>query len=154
MNEAAHQLVAALGLAPLPGEGGYFRATWRNDHASAILFLITPEDFSALHRIEQDEVWHFHAGDAVDHVQLDPRRGAALQTRLGPDLADGDRPQAVVPAGIWQGARLAAGGKHGFALLGCTVAPPWDERGFRLGERTDLLAAFPAHADLIRDLTR
>jgi len=66
-------------------------------------------------------------------------------------------PQAVAPAGSWQGARLA-GGPHlpadrAWALVSCVVAPGFDFADFELGERDALLAAYPQHADLIRDLT-
>lgn len=153
MNAAARQLVTALRLEPLPREGGFFRATWRNATASAIYFLIAPGHFSALHRLAQDEIWHFHAGDPVEHLQLGASGGGAQLTRLGPAIAAGDSPQVVVPAGVWQGARSAED-RHGYSLLGCTVSPPWDERGFELGDRGRLQAAFPAQRDLIRALTR
>jgi predicted cupin superfamily sugar epimerase len=153
---AADQLIAALNLAPLPHEGGFFRATWRSPTASAIFFLLTPEDFSALHRLEQDELWMFHAGDPVEHLRLDPSTGAAHRVRMGPAVLSGDQPQVLVPAGSWQGARLdpAGPGRHGYALFTCTVSPPWEDRGFTLGERDPLLRAFPAEGDLIRRLTR
>lgn len=165
----ASAVIAALDLRPLPAEGGWFRQTWRTASGSAILYLMTPEQFSALHRLPSDEVWHFHAGDPVEHVQLDPRDGRARVRRLGADVLAGDAPQIVVPAGNWQGARIAvapassrqpAGRQdvgataHGWSLVGCTLAPPWDERGFELGVRDALQRAFPAHAETIRALTR
>ncbi len=151
----ARDVIAALQLEPLPGEGGFFRQTHRRTHASAIYFLMTERDFSALHRIAQDEVWHFHAGDRVQHVQL----LAPDQThvaRLGPNVLAGEQPQLLVPAGTWQGARLdpTAAATSGFALLGCTVSPPWDERGFELGSRDALLREFPGATELVRALTR
>ncbi len=72
--------------------------------------------------------------------------------RLGVDLCGGERPQLGVPAGTWQGARLASGGR--FALLGTTVFPGYDDADFELGDRSGLLAAYPAHRDHIRALTR
>lgn len=159
MSTEAERLIAALHLEPLPQEGGYFRATWRGEGGSAILFLITPDAFSALHRIAQDELWHFYSGDPVEHVQIDAR-GTVRATRLGADALAGDVPQLLVPRGTWQGARLAPHGEgatrpaRGFALLGCSLVPAWDERGFELGERTELCRAFPAAADMIRALTR
>ena len=157
-NDTVHVLIARLGLEPLPHEGGFFRQTWRNDTASAILFLMTPRDFSALHAIAQDEVWHFHAGDPIEHMQLDSQTGVIRVTRLGGNLLDGDQPQLVVPAGVWQGARLdpaaAGAATRGFALVGCSVSPPWDEHGFVLGSRTALTRAFPAEAARIAALTR
>ncbi len=170
MPPTAAELISALQLAPLPREGGWFRQTWRSEAGSAILFLLTPENFSALHRLTLDEVWHFHAGDPVEHVQLEARAagGRAVVTRLGPEIARGDAPQVVVRAGMWQGARIAdaaahersgAGGtargaSHGWSLLGCTLAPPWREDAFELGERAELLRRFPAAAALVRALTR
>lgn len=153
MNETARQLIAALRLEPLPHEGGYFRVTRRTATMSGILFAITKEEFSALHRIAQDETWHFHAGDAVEHVQLDPRDGAVHTARLGPAVLGGEVPEVFVPAGHWQGARLAET-RHGYALLGCTVSPPWDEAGFALADRAALAAVWPQHRNLIARLTR
>jgi len=155
MSPTAAQLIEHLHLAPLPGEGGYFRQTSCRPTASAIFFLLTPGDFSALHRIAQDEAWHFYAGDRVEHVQF-AADGSVLVARMGSDVLAGDQPQVIVPAGVWQGARLAAvpGGGAGLALLGCTASPPWDERGFELGARAALRAEFPAHADWVDALTR
>jgi predicted cupin superfamily sugar epimerase len=153
---AAERIIAALGLTPLPGEGGFFRVTSRTPTASAIYFLITLEDFSALHRLDRDELWHFHAGDPAEHVQLDPATGDLRRVRMGPDVPAGDEPQVRVPAGSWQGARLdpAFPPHHGYALFSCTMAPPWAESGCTFGARADLQRAFPAAATLVAALTR
>lgn len=173
-SEAA-RIIAALGLEPLPREGGFFRQTWvsretvggeRGARAvgSAIYFLLTTRDFSALHRLGSDELWCFHAGDPVEHVQLttDDQPGGARVVRLGANVLGGDTPQLVVREGSWQGARLAtvAAGSlaeavpAGWALLSCTMAPAWDEREFELGEREGLWREFPRSADWIAALTR
>jgi hypothetical protein len=156
MNNAARQIIAALELEPLPGEGGYFRQTWRSDTASAIFFLLTPENFSAFHRLAQHETWHFYGGDNVEHVQLNARSGASLArvAHMGSSVLAGEQPQVHVAPGVWQGARIAAGGSHGWSLLGCTVSPPWDERGFELAARDTLLTEFPSEAAWIHALTR
>lgn len=122
MNDPAARLIARLGLQQLPREGGFFRQTWLSPErdaagrplGSAILYLMTPEDFSALHRLRTDEVWHFHAGDAVEHMQLDPKDGDIRRTRLGPEPGDEEVPQLIVPSGFWQG----AAGLHPCAGLG------------------------------------
>jgi hypothetical protein len=150
---------------PLPLEGGYFSPVWTSPESgpggrplgSAILFLITEEDFSALHRLKTDEIWHFHAGDQAEVVRLVPDSGSASITLLGADVAGGDAPQAVVPGGQWQGARIhrpRAPGSRGWTLFGCTLSPAWDEREFELGSRETLMAGFPAHAELVHALTR
>lgn len=162
MNDEAQQIIAKLGLESLPHEGGYFRRTWtgpagdqdqQRPTGTAIYFLITPEEFSSLHRLETDEVWHFHAGDPVELVLLDADSQSVRKTILGSNILAGQMPQLVVPAGVWQGARLAVV-QQGWALLGCTMAPGWDEREFTLGDRDALLKIFPAAAELIHRFTR
>lgn len=161
MNEEAERIISELGLERLPGEGGWFRQTWTGGKSesldrpigTAIYFLITPEEFSALHRLETDEVWHFYAGDPVDLVQIDVVNSEIRRTRMGANVLEGQVPQHVVPAGVWQGAQLAAIQK-GWALVGCTMAPGWDERDFQLADREELMAIFPNLGPEIRALTR
>lgn len=156
----ATELIAALGLAPLPGEGGYFRRTWTGPAprpgarpaGSAILFLLAGDEFSALHRLDAEELWCFSAGDPIEHVVLRPPAGAEV-VRLGPDPAASDVAQRAVPAGVWQGARRAAG-PHGWALVSCVMVPGWDERGSVLGARRPLERDHPGAAEWIRRLTR
>lgn len=162
MNTEAQAIITRLGLAPLPKEGGWFRQTWVSGArwadgraaGSAITFLVTPEDFSALHRLKTDEVWFFQAGDALEHVRLERGGGAARVTRLGGDVAGGEVPQLVVPGGVWQGARLAVGGRRGWALIGCLMVPAWDEAEFELGSRAGLAGEFPGAQAEIEALTR
>lgn len=162
MNDEARQLIALLGLEPLPQEGGWFRVTWRSAEqlangraaGSAIYFLVTPTDFSALHRLKTSEIWLHHAGDALEHVILGPDASAVRVTRIGGDVVHGEVPQLHVPGGAWQGARLAAGATRGWALLSCTMSPAWDEREFELGQREALAREFPSAATQIYALTR
>jgi len=163
----ADDVIRRLGLAPLPGEGGYYRETWQSPltlpatslpegitgarHAgSAIYYLVTPESFSALHRVKGDEIFHFYLGDPVEMLQLGPD-GRATVVIIGNDLAAGQSPQAVVPGGVWQGTRLLPGGR--FGLLGTTMSPGYDPADFELADREELIARNPAHADLISRLT-
>ena len=168
MNDAAFW-IEHLDLRPHP-EGGYFRETYRATEtiagsalparfdgsravATAIYFLITRDAFSALHRIRSDEIWHFYAGDAVTLAVLDADGAAKLATEsLGRDLARGESPQVVIPAGAWFGAEVASSGS--FALVGCTVAPGFDFADFELGERASLLRQYPQHRGVIERLTR
>ena len=165
MNAEARQLISRLGLAPLPKEGGYFAETWTSAtkgadgraSGSAILFLITEDEFSALHRLGTDEIWHFHAGDPAELIQVEPVTGSCRTCVLGPDVRGAHAPQAVVKAGTWQGARLCPGapsGSRGWALFGCTLSPAWNAGEFELGSRELLLREYPGHAGIIRALTR
>jgi predicted cupin superfamily sugar epimerase len=165
VNDEARQIISRLGMTPLPGEGGFFVPTWKSPdkdpkgraHSSTILFLITKKEFSALHRLRMDEMWHFSAGDPAELVVMGPAADSCRVIVLGADVAGGHFPQAVVTAGEWQGARIRqreGSGAKGWTLFGCTVTPAWDEREFELGQRAALLAGFPAYGELIRDLTR
>lgn len=160
------EVILLLDLKPLPREGGYFRETYRaiggvspNDESknaikpasTAIFYAISPDSFSALHRLPQDEVYHFYLGDAVELVTIG-KDGELASTVLGPHLKRGHALQSVVPGRFWQGAKLAAGGE--FALLGCTVAPGFDFSDYEHGDRAALIARFPQHARTIERYTR
>ena len=140
-----------------PLEGGFFVETWRASHAvsaatldggaagarslgTAIYYLLTPGTVSSMHRLRWDEVFHFYLGDPVEMLLLPPV-GRGRMVKLGADLAAGMRPQIVVPAGTWQGSRLAAGGK--VALLGTTMAPGFDPADFEIGETETLVREWP-----------
>jgi predicted cupin superfamily sugar epimerase len=163
----AQQIIDCLQLVPLTIEGGYFRETYRaplvlpagglpgeygsdRNASTCIYYLLTPETFSAIHRVKSDEVFHFYAGDPVEMLQLWPD-GTARIVMIHNDLAAGHEPQLVVPAGVWQGCRLAPGGS--WALMGCTVAPGFDYADFELAGRAPLIAAHPEQAELITALT-
>jgi predicted cupin superfamily sugar epimerase len=164
MSLSADQVIAALGLSPHP-EGGFYVETFRSAlgvesavHAgvsrsasTAIYFLLRSQDFSALHRVRSDEVWHHYLGDPLELCVLN--EGRAERVRLGPDLLAGQRPQFVVPAGVYQGARPAPG-SVGYTLCGCTVAPGFEFRDFEMPARDVLLAQFPQQAELVLQLTR
>ncbi len=165
MDRTAKNLIETLGLVPHPSEGGYFRETYRASTirpanpdvggglraaSTAIYYLLTPRTVSAIHRLVSDEVFHFYLGDPVEQLHLLPD-GSSRIVVIGADIAAGERPQVVVPKGVWQGARLKPGGR--FALLGCTVAPGFDFADYEHGERAALSAAWPDRAEAIAALT-
>jgi predicted cupin superfamily sugar epimerase len=161
----AQELIRLLRLEPLPREGGWYRETYRSplqlpaaalaprhqaprSAGTAIYYLLTPDCFSALHRLPGDEVYHFYLGDPVEILQLglEPADGGRILT-LGPDVRAGQHVQAVVPGGVWQGSMLRAGGA--FALLGTTMAPGFDFADYEAADRAALIAAYPAFAERI-----
>ena len=145
----ADEVITALGLEPLPEEGGMWTRIWLDDHASAIYYLMRPGDFSAMHRLEATEIWHHYLGDAAGMLLLHPD-GSVDQPILGKELADGQRPSVAVPAGVWMGASTLGD----WTLVGATMAPPWDPAGFELGDRTDLAGRYPQAGNRIAALTR
>lgn len=129
----AAEVIAALDLAPHP-EGGHYRETYRHAPAgdgrgamTAIYFLLAAGESSHWHRLDADEVWHWHAGAPLA-LALSADGRAVERLRLGRDLAAGERPQAVVPAGTWQAARSLGA----WSLAGCCVGPAFDFAGFEV----------------------
>lgn len=166
MALTSDQLIELLKLQPHPAEGGFFAETYRaaeshpaaalperygqpRAHGTSIYYLLKPGTFSALHRLKSDEIFHFYLGDPVEMLQLHPG-GRGERLLLGADLAAGQRPQVVVPHGVWQGSRLLPGGQ--FALMGCTVAPGFDYADYEHGRRAELTAAYPDFRALIEKL--
>jgi uncharacterized protein len=147
----ASQVQDLLKLQPLKMEGGYFAESYRSPYSSAIYYMLTPDTFSAMHRLKGDELYHFYLGDPVEMLMLKPD-GTAEALLLGPNLAGGMRVQHVVAGGIWQGSRLAPGGK--FALMGTTMAPCFSLPEYEPGKRDTLSTQYPAYAPLIAFLTR
>jgi len=163
----AEYWIRKLKLQPHP-EGGFFAETYRSTElisrnhlparyrgdrafATGIYFLVEGGQFSSLHRIQSDELWHFHTGTRLTVHAIDPQGG--LHTiHLGPDAEQGEVFQAVVPAGYWFGSVVEE--TNGFALVGCTVAPGFDFADFELARRDDLTILFPQHRTLIEKLTR
>lgn len=117
---------------------------------SSIYFLLKHGEASHLHRLTADEVWYYHAGSPLTIYTISPA-GELGSLRLGLDVAAGERPQHLVPAGCYFGSRQESGA---FSLVGCMVAPGFEFADFELPPRSHLLAAYPQHADLITALTR
>ena len=149
-------------------EGGYYRETYRTDetvstdalpdrfggprHVAALIYFLLPADaFSALHRIRQDEVWHFYAGAPLTLHQIAPNGAYTTQT-LGRAVTEGQQLHAVVPAGTWFGATVEA--DAGYGLAGCTTAPAFEFEDFELAEQEALTETFPQHRGVIERLTR
>jgi hypothetical protein len=164
----AEEIIKLLRLRPLPFEGGFYRETHRSPDqvsgrtsagrfpgdrswSTAIYYLLTPETFSALHRLPGDEVYHFYLGDPVTMLQLHPAGTGEIVT-LGPVLDQGQQVQVVVTGGTWQGSVLNPGGR--FALLGTTMAPGFDPADNEPAERELLIARYPAYRNWIIRLAR
>ena len=155
----ADHLIQRLGLKKLPGEGGYYKETYRSEEmaaedrnlSTAIYYLITSEANSKMHRVNSDEIFHFYFGDPVQMLLLYPT-GESRIVFMGDNLPSGQRTQLVVPKGTWQGAMVVEG-EYGYAFMGTTMAPGFEFEDFELGAQDSLLLRFPQHETLIRELT-
>mgnify|MGYP006140902193 CR=1 FL=1 len=166
MKETIAQIISKLALMPHP-EGGYFKETYRSvgelkeahldsdyngnrNYATCIYFLLTSDKFSALHRIKQDEIWHFYDGSPI-RLHSISEAGIHTITVIGPDVLKGETPQFVVPGGCWFAAEVIH--ENAYSLVGCTVSPGFSFDDFELRSRKDLTALFPDKKELISKLT-
>ena len=166
---AAVRLIERFRMERIPNEGCWFAPTFRSDEQlgpgqlasryagqrstyNAIFCVMTRDDFSGLHRLATDELWHFYDGSPLDLVLLHPD-GRGETVRLGRDLAAGETPQHCVPRGVWQGAR-PAGAADAWTFIGNSMAPAFDYADFEIGWREELQAQYPGFAAQIAALTR
>jgi len=166
-NSRCEQIIRSLDLKPHP-EGGFFRETYRSEgviesdnlnsnytgdrnYSTCIYFLLTSDVFSAFHRINQDEIWHFYDGSPL-HLHLISGDGVYSKTVIGRDIIRGEVPQFVVPGGSWFAATVI--NRDDYSLIGCTVAPGFDFRDFELPAREELISLFPQYKIIITELTR
>jgi predicted cupin superfamily sugar epimerase len=141
----AAEVIALLDLKPHP-EGGHYRETFQDVSvpfpppfaaegkvgdtravSTAIYFLLARGERSHWHRVDAVEIWHYYAGSPL--LLRIAHEGCAPHTvKLGPDVASGERPQAIVPASAWQTAESTGD----WTLVGCTVAPGFEFASFEL----------------------
>lgn len=135
MNTArmtATEIVEMLAMVRHP-EGGWFVETFRDragsggrSFSTAIYYLLEAGERSHWHRVDATEIWHFHAGAPLALSVSDGN--PVTRHLLGSNLVAGERPQAVVPAGVWQSAESTGA----WTLVGCTVAPGFEFSGFEM----------------------
>jgi uncharacterized protein len=167
---SAQALIKHFNMARIPQEGPWFVLTYNSPdvlardalperydgpHAagSAIIALVTKADFSAMHRLKTDEMWHYYGGDPLEMLILHPNGNGEVVV-LGPDVLAGQKLQYVVPRGSWQGARPGGKGRDSYAIFGDTLAPAFAYSDFEMGYRDELQRAYPHQAALIEQLTR
>lgn len=147
-------------------EGGAFKETYRSalpmeqknlpvgfsgnrSASTAIYFLLQYNQFSAMHKILSDEMWHFYAGAPLHIYELNAA-GELFTHVLGNDLEKGESFQIVIPAGSWFGSRCETPGA--FSLAGCTVSPGFDFEDFELAKKQFMLETYPAHGQLWNEM--
>jgi len=167
MKEKIEDIVYKLQMNPHP-EGGFYKETYRSNglisksslskgfsgdrnYATAIYFLLTSENFSAFHRIKQDEIWHYYNGSSL-YVHVIGLDGVYRKYAVGMQLDQGELPQLVVPAGCWFASSVKD--TNSYSLVGCTVSPGFDFNDFELAEREALIKEYPDHKKVITQYTR
>ena len=161
------ELINTLELIPHP-EGGYYKETYRSEgsiskdtlpadysgdrsYSTGIYFMLTADTFSAFHKINQDEMWHFYDGSPIE-LHMITEDGEYSCVYIGRDIEHGEYLQYVVPGGVWFASRVKDNAEY--SLLGCTVSPGFDFADFILPNTTEMTKMFPQHAGIIGELTR
>ncbi|TYA71356.1 cupin domain-containing protein [Seonamhaeicola marinus] len=167
MKQSIKRIIEQLGLLPHP-EGGYYKETYRSNgiitntnlndsfsgdrnYSTGIYFLLTSNTFSAFHRINQDEMWHFYKGSPLK-LHIISETGTYSEVIIGNDVLNNQTPQFTVKARDWFAAEVIDNGDY--SLVGCTVSPGFDFRDFNLPKREMLISKFPEHTAIISKLTR
>ena len=148
-EKTSEEISNILGLEPLPLEGGMWAQTLKDENSTAIYYLLTKNNFSAMHKLESVEVYHYYAGAPAKMLLLDSS-GKVEEPVLGSDLDSGHRPQIIVEPGVWQGSKTTGE----WTLLGTTMAPPYSQEMFQLADREELLNGWPDSKEKIYELTR
>ena len=160
------EIIKHLDLLPHP-EGGYYKETYRSvgninsdslddnytgkrSYSTCIYFLLTSNDFSAFHKIAQDEIWHFHEGSPIK-LHTISKEGIHQEYIIGTDFLTGQKPQLVVKGNHWFAASITE--EDSYALVSCTVSPGFDFSDFMLPTRSELIEKFPKHKELITQYT-
>jgi predicted cupin superfamily sugar epimerase len=160
------KIIKDLELQPHP-EGGYFKETYRSmglidedslgaeydgqrNFSTGIYFLLPSNTFSAFHKINQDEIWHFYDGSPV-RIHMISKTGDYSSILVGRNFDKGETLQFVVPGGYWFAARVE--NDDHYSLVGCTVAPGFDFRDFVIADRQALISNFPKYRELITAFT-
>ena len=148
-EKTSEEISKILGLEPLPLEGGMWAQTLKDNNSTAIYYLLTKNNFSAMHKLESVEVYHYYAGAPAKMLLLDSS-GKVEEPVLGSDLDSGHRPQIIVEPGVWQGSKTTGE----WTLLGTTMAPPYSQEMFQLADREELVKGWPDSEEKIYELTR
>lgn len=167
---SAKDIIEQLNLEPLPHEGGFFRRTYLSDtiiggdlalgrhSGSAIYFLLTgaKDGVSRFHKLDTDEIYHFYGGGGAElHLfstqEENDKSGGYQKVILGNNLLAGESCQYIVPAGTIQGLRPISG--VSWVLLGTTMSPAYEDRGFELVDCDMLKLVYPQQKEIIRYFT-
>ena len=110
---------------------------------SALYFLVTPIAPVRLHRIRNDQLYHYYLGDPLE-VFLLHNDGNAERVVVGPDLRAGQRVQLLIPGNTFHTARLV--GKRRWFLGASTEWPGVTPPDVEIGKLDELAGKYPSVA--------
>ncbi|WP_298165637.1 cupin domain-containing protein [Novosphingobium sp.] len=169
MPPAARAIIDHYHMQNIPHEGPWFLQTFKSDDViegalaerykgkrwayTAIYAVFTRSDFSAMHRLATDELWHFYGGSPAQILLLYPDGHG--ETRIwGSNVLKGEEPQIMVPRGTWMGARPIGDPQTAYSFGANTLSPGFEYADYEPGYRDELTALYPKFAAEIAGLTR
>ncbi len=143
-------------------EGGFYKQIYASkkqcqEHgnrnlATCIFYLLEGNDFSAFHKINGDEIWHFFIGSSLTIYIFNENDSKLKIVKLGKDLDKGESLQLIINEGNWLAAEV--NDKSSFTLVGCTVIPGFKFKHFKLAKKKSLLLKFPSYKWVIEKLAK
>lgn len=156
MHHVVKALIDHYQFSRIPLEGTFYRRTYKSaisldggvpsGTAMIGMYCREPLSWSAFHRLNRDETWHFYKGDPFS-LYLLYKDGSSREVVMGNDVLAGEFVQFTIPAGVWQAGCLLPGSEY--ALFGCTVTPGFTGDCFEMGNASELVAAYPEQEDII-----
>jgi uncharacterized protein len=169
MPPKAKAIIDHFGMENIPHEGPWFIQTHKSDDLiegrlaeryttkryayTAIYALFTAYDFSGMHRLATDELWHYYGGSPSKILMLHPDGRGEVKV-LGGNILEGEEPQIMVPRGTWMGARPMGDPATAYTLGGNTLSPGFEYQDYEPGYRDELTKLYPKFAKEIEELTR
>ncbi|MDD5598314.1 MAG: cupin domain-containing protein [Victivallaceae bacterium] len=149
----AEEVIKLLQLEPLSVEGGFYNEIYRSKLfaevdgkprccGTGIYYLMTRKDISAWHKVNADEIWVYHGGSPAVQFLVFPD-GSPEKRIIGCDLKNGQQPQSVIPAGVWQAAILLDRGADAWGLFGAMVFPGFEYEDFTGAAVAEMIEKFP-----------
>jgi len=116
---------------------------------SALYFMVTPGAPVRLHRIRNDQLYHYYLGDPIE-VFLLHTDGKAERVIVGPDLSSGQHVQLLIPGDTFHTARLI--GRRRWFLGASTEWPGVVPADVEIGKLDEIAEKYPAVAADLRDI--
>jgi predicted cupin superfamily sugar epimerase len=114
---------------------------------SALYFMLTPQEPVKLHRIRNDQFYHYYLGDPIEVLMM-LTDGSTQQHVVGPDLRAGQTVQLFIPGNTFHTARVI--GTRQWFLGGSTEWPGVEPQDVELGNADQLAMKYPDVAEQIR----
>jgi predicted cupin superfamily sugar epimerase len=116
---------------------------------SALYFMLTAEAPVRLHRIRNDQLYHYYLGDPIEVLML-RADGTSEHVVVGPDLRNGQRVQLLIPGNTFHTARVIPESVRGWFLGASTEWPGVEPADVEIGNVDALAEKYPDVADDLR----